>query len=85
MQTQPISLTDSQLAAVMVAASVIAPARRSAFLQALAEELRGQAAVGDGSLHRAIALLQPRFHDPLSVSTRHELRHNKLRVGPPIA
>jgi hypothetical protein len=82
---RPISLTDDQLSAIMVAAGTIDPRRRGAFLRALAEELAGQPVVGDGSLHRAIALLQPKFHDPLSVSTRHELRHPKLRVGPPIA
>jgi hypothetical protein len=69
----------------MTAAGTIDPRRRSAFLLALAEELRGQPAVGDGSLHRAIALLQPRFHDPLGVSTRHEARHDQTRVGAPIA
>jgi hypothetical protein len=81
---QPLALTDEQLNAVMAAAAVIDPRRRGAFLEALAEQLRGQP-VGDGSLHRAIALLQPRFHDSMSVNTRHEPRHDTLKVGPPIA
>jgi hypothetical protein len=82
---QPISLSDDQLSAVMVAAGTINPRRRSAFLRALAQELAGRPAIGDGSLHRAIAVVQPRFHDPLSVNTRHEPRPARLRVGPPIA
>ena len=82
---RPLALSDSQMSAVMVAAGTIDPRRRSAFLQALAEELRGQPVVGDGSLHRAIALLQPKFHEPMGVSTRHEARHDQTRVGPPIA
>ena len=52
----PLSLTDQEMAAVMDAAVPIDPARRSAFLEALAAEPAKCPAgeIGPGSIYRAI-------------------------------
>jgi hypothetical protein len=62
--SQPISLTDAELTAVMDAARPIPVGRRDAFLQELAVELSKLTIVGAGNLHRAIAETQRRFWDP---------------------
>jgi hypothetical protein len=60
---RPIALTDSQLAAVTAAAQPLAPADRSAFLEAVAAALRGRE-VGDGAVYLAISEVQRKFRDP---------------------
>jgi hypothetical protein len=61
----PISLTDSELDAVMAAARPLAPCDRDAFLQHIAQVLTTMPMRGPGSVHRAIAELQRRyFVDP---------------------
>jgi hypothetical protein len=59
----PIRLADSQLAVVMAAAEVLAPADRSALLEAVAAGLRDRE-VGDGLLHRVMAEVQRRYFAP---------------------
>jgi hypothetical protein len=61
--SEPIRLTDSQMDAIMRAAGPLAPADRSAFLEAVAAGLRGRE-VGDGLLHRVVAEVQRKFFDP---------------------
>jgi len=51
----PISLTDSELQAVMDAARPLQPRDRDAFLRAVATAIAELPAVGPGSVHRAIA------------------------------
>ena len=63
----PIRLTDAQLAVVMAAAEVLAPADRSAFLEEVARRLQG-VTVGAGILHRTIAELQRRYWHPPDLS-----------------
>jgi hypothetical protein len=63
-----LSLSDSQITAVMAAAKVLAPPDRSAFLELLAQELATQrvngAELGDGAVYRVVRELQRRFWDP---------------------
>jgi hypothetical protein len=52
---QPISLTDSELTAVMDAARPLQPRDRDRFLKAVAQAIAALPEVGPGSVHRAIA------------------------------
>jgi hypothetical protein len=61
--TGPIRLTDEQLDAIMRAARPLAPADRGAFLQAVAEGLRGRE-VGDGAVYLAICAAQRQHWQP---------------------
>jgi hypothetical protein len=84
----PISLTDEQLSTVMKAAEPLDPHRRSAFLAALAQMLRGEPQpVGDGSLGRAIRKLQPEFHDSMGVSSLQlsQTPRSRRKVGEALA
>ena len=57
----PLSLSDAEFAAVQAAAAPIDPLQRSAFLEALAEELERHPIVGPGVVHRCVAALQKRY------------------------
>jgi hypothetical protein len=67
-----ISLDDEEMAAVLALAEPILPSQRSAFLQALATELRVRPdAIGAGAIHRIGRELQLRFlRHPLAVEAR---------------
>jgi hypothetical protein len=78
---KPIALTDDQLAAIFRATEPLEPLRRSAFLIALAQMLRGEPEIGDGSLFRCILHLQREFHDPLSVSSPTSEARSRRKVG----
>jgi hypothetical protein len=70
---KPISLSDSQLDAVMRACAVLPPHDRSAFLSALAHQLRGEE-IGDGAVFRAIReLLHSRFFQAPQVTSLHQV------------
>jgi hypothetical protein len=56
----PIHFTDTQLDAIMRAATPLAPVDRGAFLEAVASALRGRQ-VGDGAVYLAITTAQRRF------------------------
>jgi hypothetical protein len=58
--SQPISLTDSELTAIMDAARPLQVHQRDGFLRDIAEELVKLPAIGPGSLHRVIATVQRR-------------------------
>jgi hypothetical protein len=62
--TQPIALTDSQLAAVMTAARSLAPWRRDAFLRAIAEDLCRLTDIGSGDIDHAIRAAWRVHFDP---------------------
>jgi hypothetical protein len=64
----PIRLTDSELDAVMAAARPLPVARRDAFLQQVAAELRHCNELGPGVVHRVCAETQRRFFDPPDLS-----------------
>jgi hypothetical protein len=52
--SQPISLTDSELSAVMDACRPLAPHARDRFLRQIAEAICALPERGDGAVHRAI-------------------------------
>jgi hypothetical protein len=62
-QPQPISLTDSELEAIMDAARPLQVHQRDAFLRDIATELAGLPMIGAGALHRIIAAVQRRHFD----------------------
>lgn len=72
-----LSLSDSQLEAVMAAAHPLQPSQRPLFLEALARQLNGIGELGDGAVHRAIRDLQRSFWDPPDLSGR-DPRHHRL-------
>jgi hypothetical protein len=51
---QPISLTDSELTAIMAAAKPLAPRDRNRFVEAVAAIIIALPERGDGAVHRAI-------------------------------
>jgi len=53
--SQPISLTDSELTAIMSAARPLAPRDRDKFLRHIASVIAAMPERGDGAIHRAIA------------------------------
>ena len=59
-----ISLSDEQMNSVMRAAEPLQPRDRGAFLEALAQALRGQRELGDGANYRAIREVQRKHFDP---------------------
>jgi hypothetical protein len=59
----PICLTDSELEAIMSAAKPLQVHQRDGFLRDIAEELVKLPAIGPGSLHRVIAMVQRRHFD----------------------
>jgi hypothetical protein len=60
----PLALSDEQYSMVCQACEPLLPVDRSAFLVALAELLRGETEIGDGTVARAIRGLQREFFDP---------------------
>jgi hypothetical protein len=60
----PIELTDSQMTAVLAAATPLLPNRRSKFLADVARELARLPNIGDGAVHLVIVQVQKRYFDP---------------------
>jgi hypothetical protein len=83
----PIRLTDSELDAVMNAARPLQPRDRDAFLRDVANELAAVPVLGDGAVHRAIAVVQRRHWDPpdLSRTARQGSTRERGEGGPPDA
>jgi hypothetical protein len=69
---KPISLSDSELSAVMAAAAPLHPYDRSAFLASLAARLRHEPEVGPGTVNRVIREL---------LATKQYRRQDALAVG----
>jgi hypothetical protein len=67
----PLRLTDAQLDTVMKHAMPLHPRLRRAFVEHVAVALRGQE-VGDGSLHRACAMVLKEMFDPPMFGPGHE-------------
>jgi hypothetical protein len=63
----PISLTESQMSAVLAASYPLDPDRRNAFLEACALELAQLPEVGDGAVHRVVMQMQRKFFLPPEV------------------
>ena len=65
---KPISVSDSQLAAILRAA---APLRRQDvedYMRMVAEALRTRPMIGDGDVYRAVEAAQRKYFDPPSVA-----------------
>jgi len=63
---KPISLSESQMAAILRAA---APLRRQDvedYMRMVAEELRARPMMGDGDVYRAVEAAQRKYFDPPS-------------------
>jgi hypothetical protein len=65
-----LSLSDSELNAVMDAARPLAVECRSAFLRRVAEELGRCEVIGPGTVHRVCVEAQRAFFDPPSFAER---------------
>jgi hypothetical protein len=90
-ELRPISLSDSELSAVMAAAAPLQVLDRTAFLSSIAHRLRQEPEMGPGTVNRVIrellATKQYRLETALAVggvSARHNGR-SKLIDKPPIA
>ena len=68
----PLRLSDNELDAIMAAARPIAPDRRDAFVQEVANSLARCGELGPGVVHRVVAQAQRQHFDPpdLAVGTR---------------
>jgi hypothetical protein len=71
MSIAPIRVTDSQLAHILHAARPLERRDVDAFLELVAEQLRGRAVIGDGDVFRACLMAQKAFFDPPLDSHRH--------------
>jgi predicted DNA-binding transcriptional regulator YafY len=67
--SQPISLTDSELTAVMDAARPLQPRDRDRFLRAVAQAIAELPEIGPGSVHRAIASVWRQHYDAPDLRT----------------
>jgi hypothetical protein len=75
---------DQQLDRIMSACEPLHPQVRSAFVEAIANELAGCPMVGEGNLHRAIVEVQGRFFNA-PLSRQAPGMHSKYRNGTPVA
>jgi hypothetical protein len=64
----PLSLSDVELSQVMNACAPLAPDRREAFLQTVADQLARCTVIGPGVVHRVVRETQPQFFDPPDLS-----------------
>ena len=68
-----LSLSDSQITAIMAAAKVLTPVDRTAFLELVGQELSAQRVngheLGDGAIYRVVRELQRRFWHPPHLGT----------------
>jgi hypothetical protein len=71
---RPLTLSDSQMDAVMRATAPMQPPDRSAFLNALAHRLRHEQ-IGDGTVFRACRELQREFFKPPTGVEQHAPKH----------
>ena len=84
--TRPLGITDSQLEMIMHACEPLLPVDRDPFLRALAHRLSSEPEIGDGTIARACRELQRTFWRPPTLEApRHTPRHDRGRVGEPIA
>jgi hypothetical protein len=67
--SRPISLTDSELQAVMDAARPLQPRDRDRFLRAVAQAITELPEIGPGSVHRAIASVWRQHYDAPDLRT----------------
>jgi hypothetical protein len=70
MSLKPISLSDSQLSMILSAAAPLPRADRDGYLELVAQQLRERSMIGDGDVHRAIAIAQKAFFVPPTLEER---------------
>jgi hypothetical protein len=70
MSSKPIPLSDVQFAAVMAAATPLPRQDVQGYLELVAEQLRARPMIGDGDVHRAVAVAQRAFFVPPALDTR---------------
>jgi hypothetical protein len=70
----PLSLSDSELQAILAACKPLQPRDRDAFLRDVANEIAALPMRGDGAVHRAIAVAQRRHWDPPHLGTSGKYR-----------
>jgi hypothetical protein len=81
MSPKPIPLSDAQFAAVMAAAAPLPRQDVEGYLGLVAEQLRARPMIGDGDVHRAIAVAQRAFFVPPALDTRHGVSKYNRRGG----
>jgi hypothetical protein len=69
MSPKPIPLSDAQFAAVMAAAAPLSRQDVEGYLELVAEQLRARPIIGDGDVHRAVAVAQRCSRAPIFRST----------------
>jgi hypothetical protein len=67
---KPIRLTDSQLAQILQCAAPLPRQDVQGYLELVAEQLRARSMIGDGDVHRAVAVAQRAFFVPPALDTR---------------
>jgi len=67
--SNPVRLSDDELAAVMNACRPLAPSQRDRFLRAVAVAITELPEVGPGAVHRAIASVWRAHYDPPDLRT----------------
>jgi hypothetical protein len=78
----PLSLSDDELNAIMLACEPLDPDRRDSFLRELADKLAQEPVIGPGTVGRAIRSTQRDFFSPPDLSHSNgpaTLRRDKLR------
>jgi hypothetical protein len=70
MSPKPIPPSDAQFAAMMAAAESLSRQDVEGYLELVAEQLRARPMIGDGDVHRAVAVAQRAFFVPPTLDTR---------------
>jgi hypothetical protein len=82
MSSPPLSVSDSQLDAILAATAPLPPPERSAFLVALAHRLKSEVELGDGLLFRVLRELQREFFRPPQFPKHSTPVHHAARGEP---
>jgi hypothetical protein len=77
----PIPLSDAQFTRVLSAAAPLPKADVPGYLERVAEQLRGRAIIGDGDVHRAVAIAQKAFFVPPALDTVQGISKYSRRHG----
>ena len=63
---KPISVSESQLAAILRAAAPLRQQDVEDYMRMVAEQLRARPMIGDGDVYRAVEVAQRKYFDPPS-------------------
>ena len=64
---KPISVSESQLAAILRAAAPLRQQDVEDYMRMVAEQLRARPMIGDGDVYRAVEAAQRKYFDPPSL------------------